>query len=71
MNTEKERNTFRALGLDDAAQGRLAVLRTELLDPDRFASTEQWFARFRDGFQSELDVAAETRIKYWAPASGW
>ena len=66
MNTEKERKTLRALGLDDAAQGRLAVLRTELLDPDRFASTEQWFARFRDGFQSELDVAAETRIKYWA-----
>lgn len=66
MNTEKERKSLRALGLDDSAQGRLAVLRTELLDPDRFASTEQWFARFREGFQSELDVAAEARIKYWA-----
>ena len=66
MNTEKERKTLRAMGLDDAAQARMAVVRKELLDPDRFASTEQWFARFRDGFQSELDVAAETRIKYWA-----
>jgi len=66
MNTEKERKTLRALGLDDAAQGRMAAVRAELLDPDRFASTEQWFARFRDGFQSELDVAAESRIKYWA-----
>ena len=47
-------------------QARLAVLRTELLDPTKFASTEQWFARFRDGFQSELDAAAEARIKYWA-----
>jgi putative membrane protein len=66
MNTEKERKTLRAMGLDDAAQARMAVVRKELLDPDRFASTEQWFARFRDGFQSELDIAAETRIKYWA-----
>jgi uncharacterized membrane protein YcjF (UPF0283 family) len=65
MNTEKERKTLRAMGLDDDAQGRMAVVRKELLDPDRFASTEQWFARFRDGFQSELDVAAESRIKYW------
>lgn len=66
MNSEKERKTLRAMGLDDAAQARMAVVRKELLDPDRFASTEQWFARFRDGFQNELDVAAETRIKYWA-----
>jgi putative membrane protein len=65
MNTEKERKTLRAMGFDDAAQGRMAAIRKELLDPDRFASTEQWFARFRDGFQSELDVAAESRIKYW------
>ena len=41
-------------------------MRTELLDPDKFASTEQWFARFRDGFQSVIDVAAEGRTKYWA-----
>ena len=35
MNTEKERKTLRALGLDDEAQARMAVVRTELLDPDR------------------------------------
>jgi hypothetical protein len=35
------------------------------LDPDKFASTEQWFARFRIAFQGELDAAAEARIKYW------
>lgn len=66
MNTEKERKTLRAIGIDDDAQSRLIVVRTELLDPDRFASTEQWFARFRDGFQAELDAAAEKRIHYWA-----
>ena len=66
MNTEKERKTLRQIGLSDEAQVRLKVARDELLDPDKFASTEQWFARFRDHFQRELDAAAETRIKYWA-----
>jgi putative membrane protein len=66
MNTEKERKTLRKIGVTDEAQVRLKVARDELLDPDRFASTEQWFARFRDHFQRELDAAAETRIKYWA-----
>jgi uncharacterized membrane protein YcjF (UPF0283 family) len=66
MNSEKERKTLRAMGLDDAAQGRMAVVRKELLDRDRLASTGQRFARFRDGFQSELDIDAEARIKYWA-----
>jgi putative membrane protein len=66
MNTERERKALRAIGLDDAAQARMEAVRRELLDPDRFASTEQWFDCFRDGFQSELDAAAETRIKYWA-----
>jgi uncharacterized membrane protein YcjF (UPF0283 family) len=44
----------------------LAIVRAELLDPNRFASTEQWFAHFRDVFQSQLDIAAEGRVKYWA-----
>jgi uncharacterized membrane protein YcjF (UPF0283 family) len=65
MNTEKERKSLTALGITPEMQARLAAVRTELLNPDKFASTEQWFARFRDGFQSELDSAAETRIKYW------
>lgn len=65
MNTEKERKTLRSLGVNDEMQARLATVRTELLDPDKFASTEQWFQRFRVGFQSELDAAAEARIRYW------
>jgi len=65
MNTEKERKLLRSIGLTDEAQARLAVARVELLDHDKFASTPQWFARFRDGFQAELDTAAESRIRYW------
>jgi uncharacterized membrane protein YcjF (UPF0283 family) len=65
MNTEKERKVLRALGLTDEMQLRLEAVRAELLDHDRFSSTQQWFERFRTGFQSELDAAAETRIKYW------
>jgi putative membrane protein len=66
MSTEKERKSLHSLGLTDELQTRLATVRVELLDHDRFASTEQWFAHFRDGFQSQLDIAAESRVKYWA-----
>ncbi len=65
LDTEKDRRAMRALGLTDEAQARLAAVRAELLNPDRFTSTEQWFVRFRDGFQSELDLAADARIRYW------
>jgi uncharacterized membrane protein YcjF (UPF0283 family) len=65
-DTEKNRKALRGLGITDEVQQRLAVVRSELLDHDKFASTEQWFRRFRDGFQVELDAAAEARIKYWA-----
>jgi uncharacterized membrane protein YcjF (UPF0283 family) len=66
MSTEKERKVLKGLGLSDELQTRLAAVRVELLDHDKFASTEQWFAHFRDGFQSQLDIAAESRVKYWA-----
>lgn len=66
MNTEKERRILHRLGITDEIQLRLATVRAELLDHDRFASTEQWFAHFRDHFQSQLDFAAESRVKYWA-----
>lgn len=66
IETEKDRRALAALGLTDEAVARLRVVRAELLNPDKFASTEQWFARFRDGYQSVIDVAAEGRIKYWA-----
>jgi uncharacterized membrane protein YcjF (UPF0283 family) len=65
MNTERECKLLRNIGVTDAMHARMSAARTELLDPDRFASTEQWFQRFRVGFQSELDAAAEARIRYW------
>jgi len=66
LDSEKDRRALVPLGLTDAAQARLRQVRAELLDPARFASTEQWFARFRDGFQGEIDAAAEARVRYWA-----
>lgn len=66
IETEKDRRQLAALGLPDEAVARMKAVRAELLDHDKFASTEQWFARFRDGFQSVVDQAAETRTKYWA-----
>jgi putative membrane protein len=66
IETEKDRRALAALGLTDESIARLKTIRTELLDHDKFASTEQWFARFRDGFQSVIDQAAEGRTKYWA-----
>lgn len=66
IETEKDRRALAKVGLTDEGIARLKVVRAELLDPDKFASTEQWFARFRDGFQSVLDTAAERRVKYWS-----
>lgn len=66
MNTETEHKSLHRFGITDELQSRLVKVREELLDHDRFASTEQWFAHFRDGFQSQLDIAAEGRVKYWA-----
>ncbi|MBN9120454.1 MAG: DUF697 domain-containing protein [Planctomycetes bacterium] len=66
IETEKDRRALATLGLTDEAVTRLKVVRAELLDHNKFASTEQWFARFRDGFQSVIDAAAEGRTKYWA-----
>ena len=66
VKTEKDRKVLAKLGIADDVQVRLRAVRDELLDPARYASSDQWFARFRDGFQGELDIAAEARIKYWA-----
>jgi uncharacterized membrane protein YcjF (UPF0283 family) len=48
----------------------LRRVRDELLDPTRFASSDQWLARFRTGFQGQLDQAAHARVRYWAKRSG-
>ena len=66
IETEKDRRGLAQLGLADEAIARLKAVRAELLDHDKFASTEQWFARFRDAFQSVIDEAADRRTKYWA-----
>ena len=66
IETEKDRRALAKLGLTDEAVAKLKAVRVELLDHDKFASTEQWFARFRDGFQSVIDEAAEARTRYWA-----
>jgi hypothetical protein len=66
LETERDRQAMLKVGVTDEMQLRLRVVRAELLDPARFASSDQWFARFRDGFQAELDAAAEARVKYWA-----
>ena len=66
LDTEKDRKTLLKMGVADEVQGRLRFVRAELLDPAKFASTEQWFARFRESFQGELDAAAEARVKYWS-----
>ena len=66
IDTEKDRRALAKLGLTDEAAAKLKAVRAELLDHDKFASTEQWFARFRDGFQCVIDEAAETRTRYWA-----
>ncbi|MFO0797968.1 MAG: DUF697 domain-containing protein [Gemmataceae bacterium] len=65
LDAEKDRKALLAVGLTDAVQVRLKAVREQLLDPAKFASSEQWFARFRDEFQAELDAAAEARVKYW------
>lgn len=66
LDAEKDGRVLAKLGITDGMQARLKLVRAELLDPEKFASSEQWFARFRDGFQAELDAAAEARVKYWA-----
>lgn len=64
--TERDRRRMAGIGLTDERQGRMAAARAELLDPAKFTSSDEWFARFRDAFQGEIDAAAEERIKYWS-----
>lgn len=65
LDAPKDRKMLAAAGLDDAAQARLRAARDALLDPAKFASSDEWFARFRDRFQAELDAVADARVKFW------
>lgn len=66
LGTERERRALAKLGLSDEAQQRLADVRAALCDRDKFGTTDQWFAKFRDEFQSVIDAAAEARVRYWS-----
>lgn len=66
IDTDKDRKSLAKVGVTPALAAELNAVRVELLDPAKFASTGEWFARFRDGFQAKLDTAAEARISYWS-----
>lgn len=66
LDTERDRKKLLEMGVTDEMQVRLRAVRTDLLNPARYSSSDQWFAQFRDGFQGELDSAADARVKYWA-----
>lgn len=66
LQTEADRKGLAQLGVAQDRQVRLLAAREDLLNPDRFASSDDWFTQFRDRFQAELDAAAEARVKYWA-----
>jgi putative membrane protein len=66
IDTPKGLKTLANVGVTPQTAAELAQVRDELLDPARYASAGEWFERFRDGFQTRLDAAAEARIRYWA-----
>lgn len=70
LHTDKQRKNLLAMGFTDDGLIALAKASAELLDPAKFSSTPEWFERFRVGYQTQLDVAAEIRVKYWARRSG-
>ena len=66
IDTPKGLKLLARVGVTPQTAAELARVRDELLDPARYASAGEWFERFRDGFQSRLDAAADARIRYWA-----
>jgi len=70
IGTEKDRRRLKSVGLTDESFNGLEKVKAELLDPEKFTTTGEWFERFRTGFQQKLDDAAESRVKYWAKRTG-
>ena len=66
MLDDKQKKAAARVGVTPELILGLTKVKEELLDPARYASAGLWFDRFRDGFQTSLDQAAEARIKYWA-----
>ena len=69
LDTKHQRTLLR-LGMSEPTVATLLSVRAELLNVNRFAGNEQWFAAFRDHFQEQLDAVAAERIKYWARRCG-
>ncbi len=70
LATDKQRRQLLGMGFSEGNLAELAKVSAELLDPAQFSSTPEWFERFRVGFQSQLDAAAETRVTHWSKRSG-
>jgi putative membrane protein len=54
------------LGVTPELLKSLDATRRDLLDANRFASSNIWFDEFRQRFQTPLDELAEARVKYWS-----
>lgn len=70
LASDRDRRSLTKLGIAPATLTELEKARGALLDPARFASTDQWLAQFRTEFQGPLDVAAAARVQYWAKRTG-
>jgi putative membrane protein len=69
--TDRERKKLAGVGLVGEDLNTIVTARQKLLDRDRWADTDAWFAGFRDTFQCKLDEVAAQRIRYWARRSAF
>ena len=70
INTEREKKSLETLGATPEQIRTLLNVRETLLDPAKYTTSGDWFAKFQSGFQGTLDQAANTRIVYWAKRCG-
>lgn len=70
IGTPKQVKKLTSVGLNPDRIATLEKVRAELLDAEKFTGTQEWFDRFRTGFQATLDAAASDRIGYWSRRSG-
>ncbi len=69
-STPRDRKRALALGFSEEQLLQLDRVRSELLDADKFISSQAWFERFATGFQKELDQVAQARLAFWAKRVG-
>jgi hypothetical protein len=70
VGTPQESSILVALGLSEEKIRQLQTTRADLLDMNRFASNDAWFALFGTRFQAILDETAQDRISYFARRVG-